>query len=460
MSEEEELKNEAYKQSKILYEDDDVIFLECLGFESADYFGLKFINDNRYYYRDKDIFILVDKTKQPTESFAILPDKRNKIYIVDKDRKKIEVKDILEKFPQISEMFYDVLPPVTIYQVLKRIQNGEEYDKYKLSDIDEMIGGFRFNKNTPGKSMVELVFDDDEHYFKIFDISEYDTRFLSNLFNNYYGYDSGLYSWDTAYDDWREGYIIREFNDPNLEKLKEIIKFFKPDYKTLDDSNAKHISEILNNNFSNEIDYIIGDYQTERESCMERAIKDNVANDLSNPFLNFGIFEKHTFRDYLTTVSVLLGLYRLFNNKNLTLYELMKELGHTKDVGPYEEYMYEYGCDDFDDESFQRSVSTQLDKIIEKVEDSDVFTDIDEFRYINDYLTSKFEFERYYSTPKDPNFKFSILSVSPETNKIQVIVVDKNHKREKRSLTLDEFNSMLYNLELFERKILKLKKNL
>ena len=67
-------------------------------------------------------------------------------------------------------------------------------------------------------------------------------------------------------------------------------------------------------------------------------------------------------------------------NYELTLHELLGTVAKQMNVGPYEEYMYEYGCNDFDADSYNREVSRQLEKISEKIEDSDMFTDIEEYK--------------------------------------------------------------------------------
>jgi hypothetical protein len=68
--------------------------------------------------------------------------------------------------------------------------------------------------------------------------------------------------------------------------------------------------------------------------------------------------------------------------------------------------------------------------------------------------------KKWYKTPKDKDRTFWIESIDPKTNKINIRTQKPFQSLEKRSLTLDEFNSFLYNLEIFERKIVKSKKRL
>jgi hypothetical protein len=176
--------------------------------------------------------------------------------------------------------------------------------------------------------------------------------------------------------------------------------------------------------------------------------------------MNYGVIEKYMFSTYVTTVNVLLGLFKTFDMKDSTLYELFRKMGHEKSVGPFEEYMYEYGCNDFDSESFNSTALREIKEMIEDVESSDRFSNLDEFKNVTYNIRKRFEFKKWYKTPKDKNVSFSIINVDPKTNKINIIAGKQYEGQKKRSLTLDEFNSFLYNLELFERKIWKSKKKL
>jgi hypothetical protein len=122
--------------------------------------------------------------------------------------------------------------------------------------------------------------------------------------------------------------------------------------------------------------------------------------------------------------------------------------------------MYEYGCNDLDIDSYNREVSRQLENIDEKIEDSGFFTDIELYKKIVSQVLSIYKMKKWYKTPKDKDRTFWIESIDPKTNKINIRTQKPFQSLEKRSLTLDEFNSFLYNLEIFERKIVKSKKRL
>lgn len=461
MSEQEELKNEAYKGSKILYEDDNIIFLKCLSYESAKYFGPPFLWKQWNTHKYGDTFIVVDKKGNdwvPTKSYVISVSDYGVHYLDDEDQE-IETSTFFHWFPQIENLVYKTIPAQNIYQILRKIQNGEEYPAHTLNRYDELISGFRFNKTSPGKSMVQLTFDYDEDYFKIFDLGEGDIWFLRNLFS-YYDSDMGFYHSDYAYQDWNEGYLLYELNDENRRKILEIMTYFDPKLNRMEDSTNPQIAKLLISTFPRQIENIVDDYQSEKEQCMSRSAKEEITNELKDKFINYGIFEKNMFNKYVTTVSVLLSLYKMYGDHNLTIQELLSKLAHEFSVGPYEEYMYEYGCNDFDSESFNNYALHQLNKIIEEIEESDRFSNLEEFKKVSGEVTKKYDFDKWHPTPKDKNLKFNIRYIDPKTNKIHIVTQKQFEGTKNRSLTLDEFNSFLYNLELFERKTLKSRKKL
>ena len=56
---------------------------------------------------------------------------------------------------------------------------------------------------------------------------------------------------------------------------------------------------------------------------------------------------------------------------------VLKDIGHRdSNIGGWDENRWDIECTDFDDESFNRVVGDQLDKILEKIEDSDDFVDV------------------------------------------------------------------------------------
>ncbi len=463
MSEKEELKNEAYKGSRILFENDDFIFLKCNSYEAAKYFApdsyLPKLWDN---YKDKDVFILVDRKGnewKPTKSFTIIPHDYSTDYL-DEEFQRINPSTLFHWYPEAEDIVYKHIPAQDIYQILRKVKSGNKFTSDTLNRYDDLVGGFKFNEKIPGKSMVTLKFEDNEDYFKLFDLSEGDLWFLRNLFSYYGNYDMGFYHSDYAYEDWKEGYLLYDFNPENRKKVFEIASLFDNTITEINDDNTKKIAKILTSNFERETEWIIDEYQSLKEQCMSESAKQEVTAEICDPFINYGIFSKSgCFYSYVTTVNVLLSLYKMSQNYDLTLSELLGTIAKQKSVGPYEEYMYEFGCNDFDTETYNREVSRQLENISEKIEDSDMFTDIEEYKKIVKQVLPKYDIRKWYKTGKNDGRSFWIEKIDPNTNKIFIRTQKQFGDLEQRSLTLDEFNSFLYNFELFERKYLKSRKN-
>jgi hypothetical protein len=119
--------------------------------------------------------------------------------------------------------------------------------------------------------------------------------------------------------------------------------------------------------------------------------------------------------------------------------------------------MYEQDCVDYDEESFNREVSWQLERIMTKLEEDNDFESIKEFYSKSQQYISKFGFDEWSKLPKDESKRFRITKLDPKEGKIHVIVLI-NNNGQKRSYDIDDFGTFLYQPELFEsRKFGRLK---
>jgi len=467
MSETEENKNEAYDGSQIFYEDDKVMLLKCNTLESAKYFGPPFFSKFYNRYSAADNYIIVDKEGDyltPTLSYLIHKPHQGPIECYNYENDNLTITDILERFPEITDKIYDLIGISETYDALKRISNGEEIDKYKLSNIDELIGDFKFNKNNPGKSMVTIKFDDHEDYFKLFDLGEGDLWFLKALFSSYH-YDSiGFYHSDSGNQDWNEGYLMRDLNEENIALIKQILSYIDPNLvKLKNDDQYLKASVLLRDTFSRQIENIVDDYSNERDTAMQTAAEEEIRNELCDPFQNYGLFAKSgCFYSYVTTVNVLLGMYNISKERHVDLKGMLSKIGHTLSVGPYEDSMYEYGSGEFDIDSVNRNAKYELEKILEEIEDSDKYPNLIKFREMVDKVLSQYDLNKYYDLKRGTDTEgFRITKLDPVTNKIFLSYHKSGltqGKSEVRSYTLEEFQDFLHNPELFENKILNFRK--
>ena len=312
---------------------------------------------------------------------------------------------------------------------------------------DELIFNVRDN------GIITLKFENDEQYFKLFDLSDDDIWFLNNLYSSY----GNLEVFDSyrAEEDWREGYVFPYFNDENKELMEEIKRLIAPNLNLQDDGQAVEFCRLLEELFNNRVDYIIGDYESEMDSGMKNSMEKEITKELCDIFLENGIHNTQgCFHKYMTTVDSLIKLYDKYGNKSNDLLSLLKSVGHDKSVdGDYWSNMYEYmGSNEFDSESFNRSVKYQLENIISDMEDGDKFADLDEYKKIVSYVTKKFKYNVWYGRPKDESkMMFKVIRINPETNKVELEYKKKGTMDFKQgNYDLEQFNNFLYHPELFD----------
>ena len=139
----------------------------------------------------------------------------------------------------------------------------------------------------------------------------------------------------------------------------------------------------------------------------------------------------------------------MVKDKTFNLTEVLKDIGHrTSNIGGWDENRWEVDCVDFDEESFNKNVEYQLDKILGKLEDSEDFIDVYEYSEIYDRISKEFRFNYRYQTKSGR--EFFIRKLDPSNNKIIVQVFKKEGGMEERSYTEEEFNNFLVSPELFE----------
>jgi hypothetical protein len=318
-------------------------------------------------------------------------------------------------------------------------------DKTKLMD-DEYVFEVRDN------GIIVLRFDETSDFFKLFDLSSYDVNTASQLHGSYY-YEPEFFDSYSAYEDWKEGYVINYFNTTNIEKLDEITKYIAPNLSVNDDDDRRQIAKLLNEMFNRDMDYIISDYANEINSAMIQSVREDITNEYCEIFQKEQIYKIDCFYKYITTVDTLIKLYESLNCKSESLYEMLQKLGHEKHVnGDFSGSIYETDYwSKFDSNSFNNSATRHLDDVLEKILDSDEFTDITEYRNIISKLTKKFEFNKWFIAPKSrTNYpKIKIMGVDPQTNYINIQYKKDDDEAVKGSVSIEQFNNLLYHPELF-----------
>ena len=350
--------------------------------------------------------------------------------------------------------------PSETYEFLKKIASGEEVDRWRYPD--ELIYSITPSK-FPNSTKITISFENDDDFLYVLGIEEDDDKYVWRRFmGNYYG--SGIETdWYRWKDEWDEGYIIDSFNEENREKVKEILKFVYPELELTNETSSK-VSKFLADRFESQIEYIINEYGNKNDECTERAVRKVLEGETENPFYRFGIIEKNKHYKYETTVGILLNWYKTLKAQDEDLRELLRGLidRFQKNISRGDWYELEYNswCNDYDTEGFQRETSWYLDKILEEIEENlEDYPNVDDYRKLYDKVMELGGFNKYIELPKSNETGIRIHKLDPVTNKVELSVIDSTGKKkqERRKLSLDELNSLLYNYELFEqmRKIIK-----
>jgi len=316
-----------------------------------------------------------------------------------------------------------------------------------LENADESIYDFRYTPKAPFKSKITLRFDDDE-YVGLFDPSDDDLYYFRVITSRYDSFE--FQDEYQAQEDFQQGYMEYYFNSENRVKLKEILSIILPDAVELDtDEKREAAGKKLYDMFEREIDNIISDYVTEENACKSRTFEKEITNDLCNQFYNYGIFTENCLNRYFTSVGMLVALYDTMGDTTLTIKELLFKIGSDMKLAGWSDYIYEYDCGDFDNESVDRYVTIYLDKIMEKLEDESQYADIHEYSELYKRLALKYKVGTRYSTKNNRDFFYR--GINPENNRILIQVFKpKNGGLEDRSYTEEEFNNFLVSPELFE----------
>ena len=137
----------------------------------------------------------------------------------------------------------------------------------------------------------------------------------------------------------------------------------------------------------------------------------------------------------------------------MTVYELLEKVGKDLSIGGnWYEFMHEQDCIDFDNESFNREVSWQLEKIMDKITDDEDFVDLKTSVEKLSTILDKYNIDEWYKLPKDPNTSFKILDINLKEEKV-IVALQKQWKGiERRSYSFEDFNTFLYQPELFEHR--------
>ncbi len=364
---------------------------------------------------------------------------------------------------KIRRIFESDEPQTTYQKLLKIAQSTEDPN---ITFDEEIVFNFTYNQRTPRKSMITLNFDTDEDYFQLFYETEDNPKYMERIINDRRYYDRFEFeSSDYIWEDWKEGYILMDFNDENILKLKDILLMVNPelaDFNPNLDDKSSSIARFLHNTFEREIDYILDERWQLVNDCKVQSEQNNIKKDMCDRLFNYGIFSKgDCFETYVTSVNILISLYEETKNFDVDLYEMLKQVAINTQAPDYYEYYYETSCDNWEEVStaFNQEISKRLDEILDRIENSDEFNfNRDLFKLYSKEVYNNYQINRWYELPYNKEYSFRLVRVEPANDRIVLFFQKPNSQQEKRSYNLEGFIDFLHNPELFENKIRKIRK--
>ena len=443
--------NDFHGAKNILFNNDDWMVVDPLDYDAFVYYAPENYKDKWNQFREGDTYFIIDKNKEPIQTSILHKTEENKIEYYGSEvqrHRELNRANFESNLPdEVKSVVQDIVGYSDVYKLLLAVKNGEKVTSRQMENSDDLIWKFTYNEKNPNKSMVKLHFNDMGDYLKLFELDEYDVYFAEALYSHYRSYE--FIDYDHGYNEWNEGYLLYQFSDENLNKFRQITRLVLPTAAKLEDDEEKEkSSKVVGNMFEREVDNIISDWVDEENNCRSKGATEWVESEVCDYFNQYGIIRQDCFYNYYTTVGILLSLYNIVKDKTFNLTEVLKDIGHQTSIGGWDENRWEIDCVDFDEESFNRTVEYELDKILEKMEDSKDFVDVNKYSEIYDRISRKFRFDFRYKTKSGR--EFFIRKIDPSNNKIIVQVFKKEGGVEDRSYTEEEFNNFLVSPELFE----------
>lgn len=460
---EREKERELKSQAERLYEDDDVLVIRPKSHAASCYYGAntkwcttsagssgyfeKYIKSGLLYYFIKKSENVKMALYRNTE------DRKTEVY--NAQDKLVSLEDLREQFPNQNDLIDELIGSGEFIKALRNFSKGK-IDSRELEDSDDAILKVKLS-DPPGQSTIVINFDEDEKFFKALDISEDDLWFLNVINSHYNSYDF-MDSYQIE-QDFKEGYVIYgELNKENNKKLKDIAELILPEEEfNIDNEDYKiKLSETLLSLFDNEMDWILGDYHSEKNSEMLQTAKTSIEKEINGFLESIGFIIYREYDEIATTPANLLmwsARLQLPKIDAISLFNQIVEYSGTGKLGGWSENSYEYqDYDNFDSDAFNNTVERQFDKILEKLDEDENAggEKIKEFLGFRNRIVKKFGLNKWNKLPADKNVGFKVEGFDREDMKI-IIMIEKQYKGMRRlKLSEENFNNLLYSPQLFD----------
>jgi len=317
-------------------------------------------------------------------------------------------------------------------------------------------------KHPLGQSLLTIKLGDKEDFLEAINLSKDDMWFRDMIMSPYHTYEfNDAY---TIEEDFKQGYIFEyELNDENRNTLKDIALSVLPNDKVdfESDEYREKLHKILLDAFPTQIDYILSDYQREKDYEMNAVAREAIKSEFDDKLKEIGITLSDNNDEVTISIADLFSEALQLNLFNESAQEMVIEIISYKlgsRIGGWLDNSYEYqDFSKFDKESFNREVARQFEKIIEILEEkSDTEYTIKDYLDFRNRVESKFKIKTWYETPKDKDIIFSITGFDQSSMKVILTVKDRGTQLPKdiilKDIKMDEeqFTQFLYQPSLFK----------
>lgn len=460
---EREKERELKSQAERLYEDDDVLVIRPKSHAASCYYGAntKWCTTNKgdsgyfeKYIRTGLLYYFIKKKENNKMAlYRNTEDKKTEVY--NAQDRLVSLEDLREQFPNQNDLIDELIGSGEFIKTLRAFTRGK-VDSRVLEDSDDAILTVKLS-DPLGQSTIVIDFDEDKRFYKSLDISEDDEWFLSAINSYYNGYEfMDLYQVE---EDFKQGYVVYgDLNKENKEKLKEIAELILPgDEFNLDNEEyIIRLSETLLSLFEKEMDWIFGDYASEKNSEMLTTARTSIEKEINGFLESIGFTLVRDYDRISTTPANLLmwsARLQLAKIDVISLFNQIVEYSGTGRLGGWAENSYEFQDDDnFDSVSFNDSVERQFEKILEKLDEDENAggEKIKGFLEFRGRIVKKFGLNKWDELPSDKNVLFRVEGFDRENMKV-IIRIQKQYKG-MRELKLSEenFKNLLYHPRLFD----------
>ena len=460
---EREKERELKSQAEKLYEDDDVLVVRPKSYAASCYYGAntKWCTTNKgdsgyfeKYIRTGLLYYFIKK-KENTKMALYRNTEDRKTEVYNAQDRLLSLEDLREQFPNQNDLIDELIGSGEFIKTLRAFTRGK-VDSRVLEDSDDAILTVKLS-DPLGQSTIVIDFDEDKRFYKSLDISEDDEWFLSAINSYYNGYEF-MDSYQVE-EDFKQGYIIFNIlNKENKEKLKEIAELILPgDEFNLDNEEyIIRLSETLLSLFEKEMDWIFGDYASEKNSEMLTTARTSIEKEINGFLESIGFTLVRDYDRISTTPANLLmwsARLQLAKIDVISLFNQIVEYSGTGRLGGWADNSYEFQDDDnFDSVSFNNSVERQFEKILEKLDEDENAggEKIKGFLGFRGRIVKKFGLNKWDKLPSDKNVLFRVEGFDRENMKV-IIRIQKQYKG-MRELKLSEenFKNLLYHPRLFD----------